>query len=161
MVSHPGMPFEPDATQVGLARGAADRAMLAAKKTPGVEQIGKWTARELRAFRIEDAARLETLAETPVMLVAEPEPPQAQMLGNGPLGNGPLGDVPTPAQVEAVRKELDALKARITAATFELLTARAHAGASRPQVEAAIERAFDRGPVAMLERMIDAFGAQP
>lgn len=150
------MPFEPDATQVGLARGAADRAMLAAKKTPGVEQIGKWTARELRAFRIEDAARLETLAETPVMLVAEPEPPQAQM-----LGNGPLGDVPTPAQVEAVRKELDALKARVMAATFELLTARAHAGASRPQVEAAIGQAFDRGPVPMLERIIDAFGAQP
>jgi hypothetical protein len=74
------MPFEPDARQVGLARGAADRAMAAARKTPGPQQIGEWTARELRAFRVEDAARLETLAEAPVMLKAEP----AEMLGDMP-----------------------------------------------------------------------------
>lgn len=92
-----GMPFEPDATQVGLARGAADRAMAKAKKTPGPQQIGEWTARELRAFRIEDAARLETLAETPVMLKAEP----AEM-----LGNGPLGDVATDEQIERAAKAM-------------------------------------------------------
>lgn len=108
------MPFEPDATQVGLARGAADRAMAAAERTPGTTQVGQWVGRELRAFRIEDAARLETLAEAPVMLKAEP----AEMLGGVPTEERHVSELTTPVHLYPQTAREALLEIRRLAATI-------------------------------------------